>query len=86
MADNPDYQAGGAKLIAGFKDWLPVNAAALAIANPDYRPRFADWSQVVDMVGIALQATISGQQTAKAAFDKAQTDIEKLMKDKGYIS
>jgi multiple sugar transport system substrate-binding protein/sorbitol/mannitol transport system substrate-binding protein len=86
VADNPDYQTAGAKLIAGFKDWLPVNSAAQAIAKPDYRPRFPDWSQVGDMVGIALQATISGQQTAKAAFDQAQTDIEKLMKDKGYIS
>lgn len=86
VADSAEYKTGASKLIAGFSDWAPVNAEALATAKPDYRPRFAEWIEVGDTVGIALQSVIAKEKSAKDAFDKAQADIEKLLKDKNVIS
>ena len=85
IADDPGYQAATRTQIIGYDSWAPESAEALKTANPEYRPRFADWPQVGDRVGIALQSVIAKEQSAKEAFDKAQADIETLMKDKKYI-
>ncbi len=85
VAESSAYIEASRKSIIGFDDWAPVNGEALAIANPDYRPRFPEWREVGDRVGIALQSVIAGEQGAQDAFDAAQTEIASLMKEKGYI-
>jgi ABC-type glycerol-3-phosphate transport system substrate-binding protein len=85
VAKSDFYIDSAKKGIIGFDEWAPVNAEALAIASPDYRPRFPDWREYGDRVGIALQSVIAGETDAKSAFDDAQKELESLMKDKGYI-
>lgn len=85
VAESPTYVEASRKSIIGFDEWAPVNGEALNIADPNYRPRFPEWREVGDRVGIALQSVIAGETGAQEAFDAAQAEITKLMQDKGYL-
>ena len=85
-ADSPAYRESLNALMADPDAWLAVYHEALQTANADYRPRFPHWREYGDRLGIAVQSAIAGEQSAQDALNAAQTDLEGLMRDNGYIS
>lgn len=58
---------------------------SLKIADAQYRPIFPNWNEMGDILGIAVQSVIAGGNTAEDALNKAQKDIEVMLKKNGYI-
>jgi multiple sugar transport system substrate-binding protein len=46
----------------------------------DWRPRVPQWPAIGDTMATAIQSVLSGQSTAKAALDAAQSRIEPMMR------
>ncbi len=70
---DPRIIAAASKIANG--EWLPVVRKSLAIANPEFRPRFPGWLEMGDRLSLAIQAAIAGSMSPKAALDAAQNDI-----------
>ncbi|MGH2387140.1 MAG: ABC transporter substrate-binding protein [Chloroflexota bacterium] len=70
---DPRVLKASAKISNGT--WLPAVRRSLAIANPQFRPRFPGWEQMGDRLSLAIQAAIAGNSSAKSALDSAQQDI-----------
>ena len=71
----------------GGGTYVDVCLESLEKANPSYRPVFENWNEMGDYLGIALQDVIASGNTdgTQAALDNAQTQIETMLKDRGYI-
>jgi ABC-type glycerol-3-phosphate transport system substrate-binding protein len=69
----------------GDGQWMSMLAESLSIASADYRPRFPHWREMGDRLGIAVQSVIAGEKDAETAMNEAQSDIETLLKEAGYI-
>lgn len=63
---------------------VKVMKDSLALADPDYRPRIDQASEVGTRVSIAISEVLSGEKTAAVALKEANADIDKIMKDAGY--
>jgi multiple sugar transport system substrate-binding protein len=59
--------------------WMKLSLASLAEARADYRPRFPRWREVGDLVGIAVQQVVAGEEGAPEALGAAQAEIEKAL-------
>lgn len=59
--------------------WVKTVSNAFNKSNPEYRPPIEQWNQFGDILGISLSAAMAGS-TAKDSLDKAQKDIESLLK------
>lgn len=72
----------------GDGTYTEVCKQALDAADASYRPVFENWNEMGDYIGIALQDVISSGSTdgAQAALDNAQSQIENMLKSKGYIN
>jgi len=57
---------------------------AFAMGDPELRPRFKHWREMGDRIGIAIQQAIAGADVKKV-MEEAQTDIEVMLKEYGYI-
>lgn len=66
--------------------YTDVCLESLQKADASYRPIFPNWNEMGDILGIAVQDVIAGGSTAEAALNKAQADIETMLKQKGYLS
>jgi len=58
-----------------YPGWIDVTVQSMDQANPDYRPRIAEWKRMGDRLGIAVSETLAGKDV-KSALDAAQKDIE----------
>src|SRR5262249_22551725 len=61
----------------GAGAWMKLSLASLAAAKADYRPRFEQWREVGDLVGIAVQQVVAGEKSAPDALGGAQAEIER---------
>jgi multiple sugar transport system substrate-binding protein/sorbitol/mannitol transport system substrate-binding protein len=61
-----------------------VMIESLAIANPDFRPRINEGSEISTRVSEAISSVLAGETNARAAMDAANTDVEKILRDAGY--
>jgi multiple sugar transport system substrate-binding protein len=66
-----------AELKAKFP-FLPVIAESFAHGDGDFRPRIAQYPQIQDLLGTAVNAVLVGNADPKAALDAAQAKAEKL--------
>jgi multiple sugar transport system substrate-binding protein len=80
---DPRIIAAAKKISNG--EWLPVVQQSLAIANPQFRPRFPGWLQMGDRLSIAIQEAIAGTATPKDALSSAQNDILTQLRIGHYI-
>jgi ABC-type glycerol-3-phosphate transport system substrate-binding protein len=67
----------------GGGTWMKLSLASLARAQADYRPRFEQWREVGDLVGIAVQQVVAGEKDAPAALGAAQAEIAKALQAGG---
>jgi len=73
-------------LYIGEGTWLDAVTKSFEIGDPDYRPRFAYWAEVGDILGIEVEAAIAGEKDAKTAMEEAQAEIGALMREKGLLT
>ncbi|HOB43735.1 MAG: sugar ABC transporter substrate-binding protein [Limnochordia bacterium] len=59
--------------------WLEAAVKSLEITDPNYRPLIPEWREVGNLLGIAVESVISGQQSAPAALAEAQKGAEEVM-------
>ncbi len=66
--------------------WLPFIAAAekAGAIHPDYRPRYAFYPQIEDVLGLQLNKAALGQTTPEQALAEAQSAITAIVKGAGY--
>jgi hypothetical protein len=57
---------------------------SLAIANPDFRPRINEGSEISTRVSEAISSVLSGETNARAAMNACNADVDKILKDAGY--
>lgn len=72
---------------AGYDQSEPlvkVMKDSLALADPDYRPRTDQASEVGTRVSIAISEVLAGEKTAAQALKEADADIDQIMKEAGY--
>jgi len=65
-------------------DWRTALLENTKYADPDARPRIPEWAQIGDVMGIELQAAISGSKTPKEAAEAANKKIREIMDNAGY--
>ena len=63
---------------------LQVMLDSLKLANPDFRPRLNEGAEISTRVSEAISEVLAGGSTAKAALDKCNADVDKILKDGGY--
>lgn len=63
---------------------IDIMKDSLAIADPDYRPRVAEQTEVGTEVSIAISDSIAGTKTPDQALKDANTNIDAIMKKAGY--
>jgi multiple sugar transport system substrate-binding protein len=66
-------------------EWLPAVRKSLAIANPQFRPRFPGWEQFGDRLSVAIQEAVAGGQSVQSALDSAQQDVTQQLRIGHYI-
>lgn len=72
---------------AGYDQAEPlvkVMKDSLALADPDYRPRVDEASEVGTRVSIAISEVLAGEKSAAQALKEADADIDQIMKEAGY--
>jgi len=69
-------------LMRGFGDnFVEATLASLQEdTDVDWRPRVPQWPAIGDTLATAIQSTLAGQATAKAALDEAQRRVEPMMR------
>ena len=80
---DPRVLAAAAKISNGT--WLPAVRKSLALANPQFRPRFPGWEQFGDRLSVAIQDAVAGGSTPQAALDAAQQDVLTQLRIGHYI-
>ncbi len=63
-----------------------VMMESLAIANPDFRPRIDEGTEISTRVSEAISSVIAGETDAQTALDAANEDVDKILADGGYQS
>lgn len=57
---------------------------SLKLANPDFRPRINEGSEISTRVSVAISDVLAGGTTAKKALDQCNDDVDKILKDAGH--
>ncbi|HEX4765616.1 MAG TPA: sugar ABC transporter substrate-binding protein [Lichenihabitans sp.] len=65
------------ELLAKFP-FLPVIDTSFQHANGDYRPRIAEYPEIQDILGTAVNSVLAGNADPKAALDDAQARAKEL--------
>jgi ABC-type glycerol-3-phosphate transport system substrate-binding protein len=65
------------------KGLYEVMIESLAIADPDFRPRINEGSEISTRVSEAISATLAGQN-ARQAMIAANADVDRILRDAGY--
>lgn len=69
----------------GEKDFIDMFLASVEKdTRPDWRPRIPDYSEVLDLMAVAVQEALIGQREPQDALDWANREIEKVMAKAGY--
>ena len=63
---------------------IDVMKKSLALADPDYRPRIPEQTEVGTEVSIAISDAIAGTKTPEEALKTANENIDKILKKAGY--
>lgn len=58
--------------------------ASLSLADPDFRPRIPEESEVGEMVSIAVSDSLSGTATVEEALATCNTQVQQILDDAGY--
>jgi ABC-type glycerol-3-phosphate transport system substrate-binding protein len=66
------------------KGLYDVMIESLAIANPDFRPRINEGSEISTRVSEAISSVLAGETTPRAAMDACNSDVDKILRDAGY--
>jgi len=68
--------------------WMAEWQAALVdnsqYADPDARPRLAEWAEIGDAMGVELESVIAGSKDAATACASANQQIQRIMEEAGY--
>ncbi len=78
------YNIPAYKDLADSKPLIQTMKDSLALADPDYRPRAAEQSEVGTEVSIAISDAIAGTKTPEQALKDANANIDAIMKKAGY--
>ena len=70
----------------GEGEYAAACLESMKIGDGQYRPIFENWTEMGDILGIAVQDVITGGDTAENALNEAQAEIESMLKKNGYIS
>jgi len=71
--------------IYGEKDFIDMFIASVEKdTRPDWRPRIPEYSEVLDIMAVAVQEALIGQRKPKEALAWANNEIEKVMARAGY--
>jgi len=73
-----DFDWGRGSYLQAYQDTLKV-------APSWYRPGFGHWAEVRDIVGNAVQEAVIGRRTSAEALREANEDMERLLRENGYI-
>lgn len=65
------------------KAWLESTNKSWDITKPNIRPRFTQWREMGDLVGIAVQQVLSGEKSAKDALTGAAAATADILKKAG---
>lgn len=85
VLEDPKY-----KETYNFGDWGKINAESLGIAskveNPYFVPYYLpEYKEIGDIIGIALQNIIIGEQTPEEALNEANKGVAEILKEAGYL-
>jgi ABC-type glycerol-3-phosphate transport system substrate-binding protein len=69
----------------GGGSYLTTAVDSMNAAMPDFRPRFPDWNQMGDRIGVAVQSVIAGEQDASTAMKSCQADVVQMLTSNGYL-
>lgn len=58
--------------------------ASLSLADPDFRPRIPEESEVGEMVSIAVSDSLSGTAAVEEALETCNTQVQQILDDAGY--
>lgn len=58
--------------------------ASLQLADPDFRPRIPEESEVGEVVSIAVSDVLSGTSEVDAALENCDTQVQQILDDAGY--
>ncbi len=65
-------------------EWQAALVANSQFADPDARPRLAEWAEIGDAMGIELESVIAGSKDAATACESANQMIQRIMDEAGY--
>jgi ABC-type glycerol-3-phosphate transport system substrate-binding protein len=60
-------------------DFLDLRVAALAMANPDYRPLIPSWPEIGEAIGDNVNAALTGVKSPRDALKAAQNEMKSIM-------
>lgn len=70
----------------GEGEYAQACLESMKIGDGQYRPIFENWTEMGDILGIAVQDVITGGDTAENALNAAQAEIEAMLQKNGYLS
>jgi len=73
-----DFDYGGGSFLAAFQE-------SLNLAPFDYYPAFPAWTQIGDIIGLALQEIEIGSKTVEQGLTDANDAIRQLLEDEGLL-
>jgi len=65
-------------------EWQAALVSNSQYADPDARPRLAEWAEIGDAMGIELESVIAGSKDAATACESANQMILRIMEEAGY--
>jgi len=68
-----------------FPGFIEAVKHGMKVGIPDARPRIKEWPEMGDIISAALCEVITGEKTAKQAFDEAAKAVYDLLKASGRI-
>jgi sorbitol/mannitol transport system substrate-binding protein len=78
------YNIPAYKDLPGSQPLIDVMKAALKKADPDYRPRAPEQTEVGTAISVAISDAIAGTKSCDQAMKDANDEIDKIMKKAGY--
>lgn len=70
------------KIDAGY---IKAVSEGQAITKTEYRPMIPQWREMGDIIGAQIEATFTGEKSAKAALDEAAKETAARFKDQGVL-
>ena len=86
----PDQALEGVYAIPAYPGYdqseplIDIMKQSLALADPDYRPRVPEQTEVGTEISVAISDAIAGTKTAEQALKDANEAVDKIMENAGY--